>query len=46
MAYICQEEITIWDKNVIDLPNGWGIRRGGVALVLIFSSTLFYTAVN
>jgi hypothetical protein len=29
MAYSCQGEFTIWDENVIDLPNGWGIRRGG-----------------
>jgi hypothetical protein len=35
MAYSCQGEFTIWDENVIDLPNGWGIRcGGGVALVL------------
>jgi hypothetical protein len=25
-------------------PNGWGIRCGGVALVLICSTTVFYTA--
>ena len=26
-------------------PNGWGIRCGGVALVLLCSNRLFYTAV-
>jgi hypothetical protein len=27
------------------MPNGWGIRCGGMALVLFCSNTVFYTAV-
>jgi hypothetical protein len=32
-------------KKSIWAANGWGIRRGGEALVLIGSNTVFYTAV-
>ena len=41
MAYICQGEITVWDRNIINLPNGWGVSCGGRELVLTCSNLLF-----